>query len=707
MSSSDNKSNRKILILDKDPLNSKYHCPLTTCPFQTETVSAILSHMWKFKETSKRATNTKSICTGQTSPSLTLYPKLFYHSVFYKHVYHTLSDEYPSIAWNTIQQHIHPPDHSPPQVITLIQQFDMFMTTDYLVQHHPIKLPKSLQPFLLNTGFNPRQLPSLLRRIKQESQVHEPPHKKRKLSPNTTTDTQHETGLTLPSLNLLNMTANTSKSEDECMIPYDTLPADTPPIPSKKRKRRGIGPRCGACHTELNPCDVMIQCTECEYDETEVILCPFCFKTGSEFASHKRFHRYNVLRPIPDFKLQSNETHSRWCGNDEWNLLHGLRRYGLGGNWSQISKMINSKSESKDYRCKYIEQHFYNKYGDTVFMKTNDADAPQQQQLPKQKKQQKTQKENRFTDKHKRKCGYRELRDEFEAEWNNNAEAMIGDMYFSPYDTKQERALKLEGIRIYNAVLGERETRKKFIKHYGVICKDRHIYKRNMEQEEIELEAQISDNLAVFARYTQDKQHNFTEFRALTQGLIEEHLLRKKIDKLKHYLLNGVTSVSQMQIIEKYVEKQQELKEGEEVDVDGCSLDAISTYLKLMQNDSNNNAHHKKKKRERYTYYAANKVVSDKDWNINKMKKVEVLNEGEKKLCNVLKIAPSDYEYIQQQISKRVYLHGLANKEKMPQQLYIDIDDVKKVKQSMTMRIGLVDPCVLTKEVRIPQNNTN
>ena len=164
---------------------------------------------------------------------------------------------------------------------------------------------------------------------------------------------------------------------------------------SKEEETKGVGPVCGGCNTEINPCCAMIKCTECINDDLDlndsigcfkdVIICIECFKNGKEFGRHKRFHRYNVLRPLPDFKLQSNvnqsdkfmttasknriQKHNRWNGNDEWNLLHGIRRYGLG-NWGGITKMINKQSFKKKseqhFDYKHVESHFDYKYGRIV-----------------------------------------------------------------------------------------------------------------------------------------------------------------------------------------------------------------------------------------------------------------------------------------------------------------------------------------------------
>merc|ERR1712154_250434 len=113
------------------------------------------------------------------------------------------------------------------------------------------------------------------------------------------------------------------------------------------------------------------------------------------------------------------------------------------------------------------------------------------------------------------------FRDEFEAEWNNDGEAVIASLYFSEYDTMKERSLKLEGLRLYNEVLDERKVRKKFIKNYGVLY-DKKKKRRFADLGDAELESEIGDNLSMFARYTEDKNFNFGEFNNLCVGLMEE-----------------------------------------------------------------------------------------------------------------------------------------------------------------------------------------
>lgn len=59
--------------------------------------------------------------------------------------------------------------------------------------------------------------------------------------------------------------------------------------------------------------------------------------------------------------------------------------------------------------------------------------------------------------------GYMPLRQDFEVEYENDAELMLADMEFLPDDHPSERELKLQVIRIYNQKLEERRRRRHFV----------------------------------------------------------------------------------------------------------------------------------------------------------------------------------------------------------------------------------------------------
>lgn len=65
--------------------------------------------------------------------------------------------------------------------------------------------------------------------------------------------------------------------------------------------------------------------------------------------------------------------------------------------------------------------------------------------------------------------GYMPLREDFDVEYENDAEVMLADMDFSPDDHPSEIELKLQVIRIYNTKLAERDRRKRFVIDRGFI----------------------------------------------------------------------------------------------------------------------------------------------------------------------------------------------------------------------------------------------
>merc|ERR1712087_24770 len=199
----------------------------------------------------------------------------------------------------------------------------------------------------------------------------------------------------------------------------------------------------------------------------------------------------------------------------------------------------------------------------------------------------------------------------------------------------------------------------------------------------------------------------------------EEKRLRERIQKLKHYMLNGVTSLTQMNHIEEYTKKQKELAlklgadnmVGSEVPAvsadqylkryNGNSTDNISRYLKLRDQEEKRKGN--KYRRNGVQNRNSNQITntnSQKDdemkhWSLKRYAGHNRLSEGERKLCNVLKVKPKDLDVIKREIGARIRRHGLLGRGSTPNQIWIDIGDVKNVKESMTTRIGLVDPVVM------------
>ena len=128
-------------------------------------------------------------------------------------------------------------------------------------------------------------------------------------------------------------------------------------------------------------------------------------------------------------------------------------------------------------------------------------------------------------------------RGDFDMEWDNDAEKSIAEMEFTSDDTKDDRELKLDVIRIFNAKLDEREKRKKFIIEQGLLN-----YRENQEKmwRMAPDERHLIQRMRLFARY-----HTKEEHEAFVKKIIEAKRLRKEIAKLQMYRRLGIKSLAE------------------------------------------------------------------------------------------------------------------------------------------------------------------
>ncbi|CAI9783986.1 unnamed protein product [Fraxinus pennsylvanica] len=80
--------------------------------------------------------------------------------------------------------------------------------------------------------------------------------------------------------------------------------------------------------------------------------------------------------------------------------------------------------------------------------------------------------------------GYNPKRQEFETEYDNDAEQLLADMEFKETDTQEERELKSRVLRIYSKRLDERKRRKDFILERNLLYPKHRILKRILELKE-------------------------------------------------------------------------------------------------------------------------------------------------------------------------------------------------------------------------------
>ncbi len=200
------------------------------------------------------------------------------------------------------------------------------------------------------------------------------------------------------------------------------------------------------------------------------------------------------------------------------------------------------------------------------------------------------------------------MRNEFEHEYDNEAEVMIADMEFRPEDTQEDWDAKQRLLAIYNGRLDEREKRREFIKTKGllntrmlqvgvmsggVVCKGvlyhasrtpfvyiflsfthipicfshmhicfSHTYisftythltnmrppppsPQSLERKRVGVDKDMYAQVRAFTRYSDP-----VTLHVLAEGLAHEHRLRQRIQELKELRRNGVRTFAQAEDFE-------------------------------------------------------------------------------------------------------------------------------------------------------------
>jgi len=435
---------------------------------------------------------------------------------------------------------------------------------------------------------------------------------------------------------------------------------EKPRFIQKPKKLSGADYRCDYCRDELTN-QIRIKCADCvDFD-----LCVDCFAMGLSVPPHKGNHRYRVIEPI---KLPIFDPD--WTADEEMLLLEAIHLYGFG-NWSDVSEHVGSKSK---YRC---ESHYIKGYlsSETSPFPVSLLDSEVEIRNTKEKgeniekmlKEIKSFKKPNFPSLKVSKpglphtiprsemhpsmltstiIGFSSHRGDFETEHENNAEKMLADMQFNETDTEYEKNLKLKVIKIYNKKLDERRERKDFLLRRGIhAVMPKNKRKLTSDEKEIHL------NMRPFARFHSSENHE-----KLINGLCNELRLRKRIEELQNYRLNG-----------------------------------LKTFMEVTAYENQKNSKTKTVKSPLKTPKKKNDFDKEEIENSD----LSCLEESEKDLCKALNLSASEYGKIKEAIERETFIKGMIPSDenqslitikihKTAQQMnfIISNDDLEKVKLS-------------------------
>lgn len=243
--------------------------------------------------------------------------------------------------------------------------------------------------------------------------------------------------------------------------------------------------------------------------------------------------------------------------------------------------------------------------------------------------------------------GFNFKRQEFEVEYDNDAEQVLADMEFKNTDSDAERELKLRVLHIYCKRLDERKHRKDFILERNLLYPDP--FEKNLTAEEREMCKQYR----VFMRF-----HSKEEHQELLRSVIEKHRILRRIQDLKEARAAGCRTSDEA---DRYIKQKRKEEADRSCQVQAAPIAITSSFL------------------------------DDDEWDINAFPGAQLLSDYEKQLCQEIKILPSHYLNMLQIMSVQILDGNITNKSEARSLFKVEPSKIDKV-YDMLVEKGIAQP---------------
>lgn len=449
---------------------------------------------------------------------------------------------------------------------------------------------------------------------------------------------------------------------------------------------------CACCQRDITT-TLRIRCAECD---PAVDLCADCFCVGRTTVTvdcqHKASHSYRIVDC-----LDTSVCSSEWSAAEELLLFEGIDKFGVG-NWKSISDYIVSKT------VRQCEENYWEgymgRYGrclpvpDATSLSSGsiteaemDAHLLKNGITPDDSKiavtethlrdevvvRDKTKEVGKKKEKQElpgaELPGFMPLREDFEVEYEDNAEVLLADMEFGLDDHPTERDLKLQIVKIYNSKLAQRDLRKRFVIDRGLVDFKK---QQSMEKKRSKDEKEMISRMRMFARF-----HTNDEHEALVKGLVQARRLRKQIELFQTYRSMGVRTLEGVRQYE--VDRQRREKD--------------SNYQKLRESaphlyPSSTSAGAERGARHRGNLEAppavsgrfTNTEVSSNETGLTSMLQADLmrapgaehLSDAELELCKTVPLLPLHYLAAKDAIIRELYRNGDLTVEGVKRTIKVD-----------------------------------
>lgn len=225
---------------------------------------------------------------------------------------------------------------------------------------------------------------------------------------------------------------------------------------------------CTYCEERFNSkYGIHVECRSCK----DMNLCLDCFAAGAEIGEHLSNHPYELI-DSGSFSVIDES----WKAYEELALLEAIERYGIGS-WTDIANAVGGERTpeecSERYSRVYVETFFgrsawnaidKNLYTVTDHTCLHDQPLSPSLSLPEREKIVDISREQQL------RLGYMPKRDDFEREYDNDAELLVSRLAVNANDdTEFDQDLKVAHINMYTDKLRERFRRKRIVLEYNLV----------------------------------------------------------------------------------------------------------------------------------------------------------------------------------------------------------------------------------------------
>ncbi|KVH93200.1 Homeodomain-like protein [Cynara cardunculus var. scolymus] len=435
---------------------------------------------------------------------------------------------------------------------------------------------------------------------------------------------------------------------------------------------------CNYCNKDISG-KIRIKCACC----SDFDLCVECFSVGAEVYPHKSNHSYRVMDNL-SFPLFCSD----WNADEEILLLEGIEMYGLA-NWNEVAEHVGTKSKS---RC--IEHY------NTIYMNSPCFPLPDMSHVMGKNREELLAMArghgeatkgsgtvNASAGAGKRtssivqsdKGGDGIKIEEFEIEYDNDAEQLLADMEFKDADTDPERELKLRVLRIYSKRLDERKRRKDFILERNLLYTDP--FEQGLSPEEKE----ICRRYRVFMRF-----HTKEEHEELLKTVIEEHRIRRRIEDLQEARAAGCRTSADA---ERYIEqkRKREAEENARRVKDNVQPGPSGKFLQRANHLKGDPDVGGATGKDSSSTCGGLGIGNVDDWDVTGHFGADLLSDAEKRLCTEIRVLPVHYLSMLEKLSVEVLNGHIAQKSDAHRLFNVEPSKVDRV-YDMLLKKGIGQP---------------